>query len=265
MRTFAFESYGVRVRIESNRSRVLNRARSIATKSLLGNLSEIEPHLAEHVFTFKRTPECLSLDLDGEFLGDNSISKGFFNYFESRVRVLVAEHAKDLVFMHAGAVAWKGKAVLFPANSYQGKTSLVAALVRRGAVYYSDDYAILDKNGFVHPFARPLSIRVKGRSEIRANRHVSSLGGVAGEVPLPVEAVILTKFRKNSRWNPKILSPGNGLLRMIEQTIPLQANPEFSLSTLKLVANRAIIARSSRPDLELCVNEIVKFIDRLLL
>ena len=35
----------------------------------------------------------------------------------------------------------------------------MAALVRAGAEYYSDEFAPLDAGGLVHPFAKPLSIR----------------------------------------------------------------------------------------------------------
>ena len=35
-------------------------------------------------------------------------------------------------------------------------------MVRAGATYYSDEYAVIDDTGLVHPFARPLGIREEG-------------------------------------------------------------------------------------------------------
>ena len=76
--------------------------------------------------------------------------------WEADARLYVAEHAPRRVFVHAGVVAWKGRAILLPGPSYVGKSTLVMELVRAGAVYYSDEYAVLDARGRVHPFAQPV-------------------------------------------------------------------------------------------------------------
>jgi hypothetical protein len=34
--------------------------------------------------------------------------------------------------------------------SYSGKTTLVSELIRAGATYYSDEYAVIDERGRVH-------------------------------------------------------------------------------------------------------------------
>jgi hypothetical protein len=82
-----------------------------------------------------------------------------FEHFERRVRLTVAEFAIGKVFLHAGVVAWNNRALIIPAKSFQGKTTLVAELVKKGAVYYSDEYAVLDEDGLVHPFPKKLSMR----------------------------------------------------------------------------------------------------------
>ena len=64
------------------------------------------------------------------------------------------------MFVHAGVVAVDGRALLLPGGSFTGKTTLVAALLRAGAQYGSDEYAVLDEAGLVLPaYPRPLSIR----------------------------------------------------------------------------------------------------------
>lgn len=263
MHVYAFESYGVRIRIESNRKQIVDRVRRIADVSLLGGLVDIEPAKASHVFALLKEKGRLKLFLSGEELADTPFSKAFYNYFESRLRVLVAEFAKDLVFVHAGVVGWKGKGILFPADSFQGKTTLVAALVKRGATYYSDDYAILDEDGLVHAFPRKLSLRDPLREYRRSNVAAKSLGGLTGDVPLPVSAVILTRFRKDGKWKPKILSAARGIMQIIPQAIPVRANTELTLKVLKTVANRAIIAKSFRGDAKFCLDEIICFLEKL--
>src|SRR5439155_6705751 len=74
---------------------------------------------------------------------------------ESDVRLHVAETSKDGLFVHAGVVEWRGKAILIPGLSGSGKSTLVASLITAGAVYYSDEYAVLDWNGWVYPYPAP--------------------------------------------------------------------------------------------------------------
>src|SRR6185295_10176403 len=80
---------------------------------------------------------------------------------ESHLRFGVAINTRRRLFVHAGVVGWHGRAIVIPGRSMSGKTTLVTALVRAGATYYSDEYAVFDMHGRVHPFPKPLSIREK--------------------------------------------------------------------------------------------------------
>ena len=82
----------------------------------------------------------------------------------------VAEFSTPHLMMHAGVVAWKGKAIVLPGTSHAGKTTLVTALVEAGATYYSDEYAVLDAKGHVSPYARRLSLRDGPFGEARRAR-----------------------------------------------------------------------------------------------
>lgn len=52
-----------------------------------------------------------------------------------------ALHLADRLFLHAGVVAVRGRAVVLAGPSGAGKTSLVAALLAQGATYLSDEVA----------------------------------------------------------------------------------------------------------------------------
>jgi len=71
-------------------------------------------------------------------------SDELYQILESDLRLHVAEGARSRVFVHAGVVGWRGGAILLPGRSLAGKSTLVDALIRAGATYYSDEYAVLD-------------------------------------------------------------------------------------------------------------------------
>ena len=82
-----------------------------------------------------------------------------------------------------------------------GKSALVAELVRAGATYYSDEYAIFDSLGRVHPYPKPLSLR--GEPDGRAERHpIEGWGGRRGTKPLRVGLVVNTVYKPGARWRP---------------------------------------------------------------
>jgi hypothetical protein len=56
----------------------------------------------------------------------------------------IPQSAHDFVFLHAGAVASRQGAILMPAASDSGKSSLTLALLSTGFEYLSDEYAAID-------------------------------------------------------------------------------------------------------------------------
>src|SRR5882724_3476225 len=102
-----------------------------------------------------------------------------FDTLESDLRLFVAEVAHRRVFVHAGVVGWKGKAIVIPGRSFSGKSTLVAEFIRAGAAYYSDEYAVLDSRGRVHPFSKPLQLRQNGNQR-QSTINISEIGGHSG-------------------------------------------------------------------------------------
>jgi hypothetical protein len=72
---------------------------------------------------------------------------------------LVPKNARDFLFLHAGAVARDGGALLLPAKMDSGKSSLVTALLREGWDYLSDELGSVDPvTGRVYPFPKLISL-----------------------------------------------------------------------------------------------------------
>jgi len=171
----------------------------------------------------------------------------FLERFGSTVALHVADNSRKLVFLHAGVVGWGELGIVIPGRSFSGKTTLVAELVRAGATYYSDEFAVVDRQGRVHPYPRPLQIR-DGCSYRQTRCPVASLGGTAGEKPLRIGLVIFSQYREGASWLPEELSPGINCLRMLDNTISARSAPAIALSTLKRVASKTVAVSGTRGD-----------------
>ncbi len=164
---------------------------------------------------------------------------------EPSLQLYVAEHAPDRVFVHAGVVGWRGRAIVIPGRSYSGKSSLVAALLQAGATYYSDEFAVLDGQGRVHPYPRRLSLRQpEGRPSLRCRP--DDFGACAGVEPLPLGLVVATRYRPGACWRPRSLSCGESALALLRNTVPVRRRPEAVLNVLEKVALAARALRGVR-------------------
>jgi len=165
--------------------------------------------------------------------------------FESDLRLFVAERARRKVFVHAGVVGWRGRAILIPGQSMSGKTSLVVEMVRAGAVYYSDEYAVLDEQGRVHPFPKTLSIRERSLYK-QTEYAVETFGGRRGVKPLPVGLVLVSHYRAGARWRPQAVSAGQAILELLAHTISARQQPEKALDVLQRALAGASILKGVR-------------------
>jgi hypothetical protein len=261
---FAIESYGVRVKIQAATRQLLDDAEEVARKALLGRLRPTPSSGANHSFAIDlEDDDTLVLFQNGIRITYDRTRARFFRFFDSLLRITVAEHAENRVFIHAGVVGWKGKAIVIPANSFQGKTTLVRELITRGADYYSDEYAILDEDGLVHAFPRDLSIRYLDGGTRERQVKIEELGAKAGTTPIPIGVVLLTEYIENATWQPEQLTAGQGIMEVIPHTIPRRFNPEFSLKVLNTSVRDAIILKSSRGDAADSAFKILNFIDNL--
>jgi hypothetical protein len=72
---------------------------------------------------------------------------------------LVPKNARDFLFLHAGAVARDGGALVLPAQMDSGKSSLTTALLRSGWDYLSDELGPIDPvTGRVYAFPKLISL-----------------------------------------------------------------------------------------------------------
>lgn len=179
------------------------------------------------------------------------------NALEAHLRLLVAEMAHNRIFLHAGVVGWKGRAVLLPGRTFTGKSTLVAELVKAGATYYSDEFAVLDESGRVHPFHKPLSIRnaEDGRGE---KVSVESIGGRTGSRPLQVAEVFITRFQDGSRFQPRRITSARAVLDLLSVTAMVRRRPQRALDTLTRLTAEARVWKGRRGEAKAAAHSILE-------
>ncbi len=185
---------------------------------------------------------------------------GMLDAFESHVQLTVAEYAPRRVFVHAGVVGWKDRAILIPGLSYSGKTTLVDQLIRAGATYYSDEYAVLDERGRVHPYPRALGIRLPNSDESKKVR-AEEIGGRIGSKPLRVGLVLSTNYKNGARWRPRQVTRGRGVLELMSNTVSARSQPELALTVLPLALESARILKGVRGEAAEIVKSILERVE----
>jgi hypothetical protein len=177
---------------------------------------------------------------------------------ELDVELYIADRAPRRTFVHAGVVGWNGQAIVIPGDSFSGKSSLVKALVKAGASYYSDEFAVLDEQGRVHPYPIPLTIRPGRDGGLSMKYRAEELGGVAGVCPLPVGLVLITRYVGGTRFRPRPLSAGRAVLELLAHTLPARRRPGRVLDTLTQAVAQASVLRGTRGEAEETARQILR-------
>ena len=228
----AFEAFGARIGIRIDESlasdlspRLPPRARPIITEDY------------DTVYSVERATQPTSsestsytLTRDGVGVGSSHNFSGVCRELESDMHFRVALAARDFLFVHAGVVQWKGQAVVVSGRTETGKSSLILALVQAGAEYFSDEYAVLDREGRVHAYPKPLSQRRK--SEPPRLHPSEALGGRKEAPAVPMGLTVITRFRDGAAWNPQRISKARALMALFDNTVVARRRPEFALTVL---------------------------------
>lgn len=257
---FTIDCHGVRVGVRSNHARILDSVWELLPYGWKRSRAQAVDLI--YSFVIGGAAGILKPDRFNILYGDIArIARSkklddLFDAFERDLKLRVAEMATTRIFIHAGVVAWKGKAILLPGRTFTGKTTLVRELIRAGAVYYSDEYAVLDNRGRVHPYARPLGIR-RDETHRQFCQTAESLGGRTGTKPLPVGLVVFSEYREGARWRPRKLSPGQGALELLANVVPARKRPKDVMTILKLIVSTASMVKGTRGEAASVVYDIL--------
>ena len=234
----AFEAFGARIVIRTPES-----VPSDLRPQLPPRARPITGEDYDTVYTIKKISPRSSSDhteyqlaRDGVNVGSSRRLSKICRELESDMHFRVALAARDFLFVHAGVVQWKGQAVVVPGRTETGKSSLVMALVNAGGEYFSDEYAVLDSEGRVHAYPKPLSQRRDGGPP--RLHSAKALGGEEEAPAVPMGLTVITSFRDGAAWNPQRISKARAMIALFDNTVVARSRPEFALTVLAKAVTR---------------------------
>ena len=178
--------------------------------------------------------------------------------FESDLDFYISANSPETLFIHAGAVRWKEHAILIPGRSRSGKTSLVAEFLRAGASYYSDDLAIVDRSGYLHPYPRPLSVRIADDASRRVRpEDLGAKSAKSGRISV----VLFTEYVASASWCPSRITHGEGMLRLLQNVPSARKQPALVIDVLGNAIKNAEVQASYRGEKEQTVNSVLNYLD----
>src|SRR4051794_36722295 len=249
----AFETFGVPISLEVGSAELLSRVYAILPPGRR-QCDSVPEHHAFRLIT--RDGVSYTVVSPAESLAGSSDLDIALSILDSQLRSFIAMAAPDHVFVHAGVVAFDERAIVIPGPTFSGKTTLVAECVRAGAVYYSDDLAALDLDGLVHPYPKPLSMRVNGFSQI--DHDVATLGGTAGTRAIPVGSIIFAQYRPGASWRPRHVSPGDAVLALLANTARAHERPGEVLAAIPRAVDGAVLLEGERGNAGEVVEQLLR-------
>lgn len=245
----SFTAYGVRVGIRVSNPTIMHRIPDLLPPSWKparsGNVERLYSLVVGGAGSRPSVRRFNVLYADADRMSRTMDLEPALKLLETDLQLYVAEAAPRRIFVHAGVVRWRGRAILIPGRSLSGKSTLVNELIKAGATYYSDEYAVCDARGRVHPYPKPLALRKEGDVLPKPVR-AGTMPGRPVVKPLPVGLVVLTSYRSGARWRPRRLSHGRAVIELLNHTIPARMEPGRALATLKQVAAGALVLKGVR-------------------
>jgi len=256
-----FSSFGVRIGIRTNQPGLVDLLRDALPPGATAIAAGPVRRLYSLVIDDSGAPgeRAYLLYEDMEQIGRLKDRAKIIKFLETRVRRSVAEMAPRRVFVHAGVVGYRGRAIVIPGPTMSGKSTLVAELVRRGATYYSDEYAVLDERGLVHPFPKPISLRVADTFE-QIDYDIGYFGGSVGSRPLPIGLVVVARYEPAATWRLRPLTHGQGVLAIMSHTIAARRYPARVMATLRQATAEARVLKGARSEASDSASQLLEMI-----
>ncbi len=209
-------------------------------------LIDFDPNGQIYRLVTKAEEDLNGLYLNGELIHRiKDFSEDIFDSIQSKIQMSLAVILPpEMYLLHAGAVVFEKVGILIPGDSFSGKTTLTREFLRAGAEYYSDDCAVIDKNGNLYPYSKTLSVRnFRQESEIV---EAEKMGAVLGRQPRPVRLIILAEYEDKQIWQSHRVSQGEAVWEISKNLFYPTSMTLYPAETLRTLANLATCATTLR-------------------
>lgn len=215
-------------------------------------------------YTVLRTSEpAWDVSIDGELPITLRTPDAISEYIEGDLHHWLATYTRGYLFVHAGCVSWRDRAIVIPGRSHAGKTTLTRALLEAGATYYSDDYAVIDPTGAIHPFPRMLRVRPDPPGPSQRVDPMANDWPV-GRGPVRAALVAALSYDAETGWNVETLTRGMGALSLLDNTVAARERPQDALRLMSTVMSGAIAIKGTRDDAASAADRLIAMVDDVL-
>ncbi len=157
---------------------------------------------------------------------------------QSAIDESVVGRSAEVAFVHAGVVAVGNAGVLLPGISHAGKSTLVAELVRLGATYFSDEYAVIGVDGSVYPYPRAIMLR----NGVPVQRPVlpAEMAAVVGTGSVFPLLVLMLRYVEGEHFQVRRITHAESLMILLQSTPQVLADSPHIFQPLSRVAASAV-------------------------
>ncbi len=197
------------------------------------------------------------IEVDGSVIAANEELPYTFTLVQQAADDATIRYLRDKAVIHAGTVVYNDKAIVVSGKSGSGKSRLVQEILRRGAEYSSDEYAILDPQGYVHPYPRALMIRKDSDQQYPVLP--SELHAKVRAQPAPAALFLFLRFEPDAAGlDVQPLERSEFLIRLLQSTPQVIADRPDVLAPVLAAAARAKSYTGVRGEVSRAVEEILQ-------
>lgn len=165
---------------------------------------------------------------------------------KSEVLATLIETRKEFLWLHAGAAAYQGYAVLFSGASGRGKSTLVTSLCARSCTYLSDDLIPLDLNSSqLIPFPQTPRIRKNIGQELSSEEveklkktEVILKPETICRETMPIGTIVFPTYSLRTPADLIPYSPAAAALELLQNCINLGIHRQAAMRCISEVLNR---------------------------
>ncbi len=217
--------------------------------------SDDEPDLTLHLAPRE---ERFRLWVNGEPVAEASQPKELADAVINAIDETVLRCMRGLHAVHAGAVSIGGMGLLLPGGTHAGKSSLVAELLRRGARYFSDEYALIDPAGRVHAYPRPLLMRNGSPKQfpMLPQEYDSDVATASA----PVKWIVFLEYKPEGAWSVNEIPLGMAVLSLLRNTPHSLADAPEMVGSFERAVSGALCLAGERGEAADAVSEILRVV-----